>query len=129
MRKTKHNGATVFPAYGLAVGIALGTAAPLTAGTLAPLPALPDPTRPVKTAPRTTDDEPSRLELQSTLVSGARRTAVINGHLRTVGSRINGAKIVDIQPGRVLVRRDGRDVTLHLIPSPDRVRDTGAEDQ
>lgn len=123
MRWTEHNTASTSTAYGLAVWIVLCAAAPVTAGTL---PSLPDPTRPAKTAPRTTDNASPGLELQSTLVSGGRRTAVINGRLRTVGSRIDGARVIDIQPGRVLVRLNGRDVTLHLIPSRERVRGAGA---
>ena len=56
-----------------------------------------------------------RWVLSSTLVSGQRRTAVINDRVVGVGERINGARVVEIQPAKVRLRRQGRDITLVLL--------------
>lgn len=125
----RNNHARLVSSYGIAAAIGYGIAAPSAAGALDQLPSLPDPTRPAATATQTTRDEPVKLELQSTLVSNGRRTAIINGRLHTVGSRIEDAKVIDITPGRVLVRLNGRDVTLRLIPPGERVRRAGGEGQ
>jgi len=84
----------------------------------APAQALKDPTRPPgaqsvkaqKAAPR-----PLRWTLGSTLVSPQRRTAVINGRVVAVGEKINGARVVEILPAKVRLRRKGRDITLVLL--------------
>ncbi len=54
------------------------------------------------------------LVLQSTLVSGERKSAVINGRLTTIGSRIQGARVLEISPDAVIVKRGARHITLHL---------------
>lgn len=80
---------------------------------------LKDPTRPptlkqVKKPPKAAR-KPLRWVLGSTLVSGQRRTAVINGRVLSVGERIAGARVLEIQPSRVRLRRNGRDITLVLL--------------
>jgi hypothetical protein len=82
--------------------------------------ALEDPTRPptaeIKThyvAPQ--ESRRSRWTLNSTLVSSARRTAVINDKAVSQGDRINGATVVSIQPSVVRLREKGREVTLMML--------------
>jgi MSHA biogenesis protein MshK len=82
---------------------------------------LPDPMRPpdFTSAPddggdATTPRAP--LSLQSTLISGDRRSAVINGRSVHVGSTIEGAQVVAI--GRTQVRlRDNAGVFTLRLPS------------
>jgi len=59
------------------------------------------------------------LALTAVLVSASRRIAVINGGIYRVGDRVNGEEIVAIEPGAVLIRRDGANV-------PVRIRKSGA---
>jgi len=56
------------------------------------------------------------LTLQSTLVSGDRRSAVINGRSVGVGERVNGARVVAISASGVRLR-DGRGVFTLRLPS------------
>lgn len=80
-------------------------------------PALRDPTRPpdLRPARAPASKADSRLRLSSTLVSGERRTAIINGRIVAVGDRIQGARLLSIEPGRVRLRRQGREITLRLL--------------
>ncbi|MFQ5487045.1 MAG: hypothetical protein ACE5ET_01185 [Gammaproteobacteria bacterium] len=73
---------------------------------------LPDPTRPDTQSSAQQLGPP--LVLQSTLVSGGRKSAVINGRLTTIGSRIQGAQVLEIGPDTVIVRRNARRFTLQL---------------
>jgi len=79
---------------------------------------LDDPTRPpgaqsaeVQKAAR----KPLRWTLSSTLVSGGRRTAVINDRVVAVGEKVSGARVVEILPSKVRLRRHGSDITLVLL--------------
>lgn len=72
---------------------------------------LPDPMRPPDSRATDTPEnnqETSRpsLELQSTLIAGGRRSAVINGQSVQVGSTIEGARVVAIEGGKVELRDD-----------------------
>ena len=60
------------------------------------------------------------LLLYSTQVSDSKRTAVVNQHVVTVGSRIAGALVTGIEPGRVTLRRNSETIVLTLIKTPVR---------
>ncbi len=81
--------------------------------------ALKDPTRP-PTATTTVSVPPKKAQrprwmLTSTLISAQRRTAVINDTVVSRGDRINGAKIMSIQPSAVQLHVNGRDITLMML--------------
>jgi len=78
---------------------------------------LPDPTRP-SLANEAGDGSAIRqgLQLQSTMISTRRRIAVINGQRLTIGDRIQGASVTEIQPFQVTLQRAGRDIQLRLLP-------------
>lgn len=81
--------------------------------------ALEDPTRP-PTATTTISASPEKIQrphwmLTSTLVSAQRRTAVINDTVVSRGDRINGAKVMSIQPFMVRLRAGKRDITLMML--------------
>ena len=73
--------------------------------------ALEDPTRPptATAAAYATPKKHSRPRwvLTSTLVSGQRRTAVVNDRVVARGDRINGARVVSIEPSAVRLRVGG----------------------
>lgn len=82
-----------------------------------PVQAMQDPTRPPVAeakarAVAVQQNLSPRWELHSTLVSSARRTAVINDRVVSQGDRINGATVVSIQPAAVLLRVAGRELRL-----------------
>ncbi len=106
MTTSRSGAALLIPALAglLACGAALA-ATDLMAG-------LPDPTKP--DTQRSARQHDSPLVLQSTLVSGGRRSAVINGRLTTIGSRIQGAQVLEIGPDKVIMRRNTRRFTLQL---------------
>ena len=66
----------------------------------------------------------ARWNLTSTLIGQHRRLATINGQTLTVGKKVNGAKIVDIQPAVVTLLYGGRSIVLNLIPSAVKRRHT-----
>lgn len=59
--------------------------------------------------------KPRGWRLRSTLFSDDRRTAVINNKVLMIGEKVNGATLVDIQPGRVQIRVKGKIRTLRLV--------------
>jgi len=67
--------------------------------------------------------------LQSVLISGQRKLAVIDGRRVGVGDRVGQAVVTDIQPYRVLLRRGDQTITLKLqsqaIKYNNRVPDHG----
>jgi len=78
---------------------------------------LPDPTRP-SLSNEAGSGSVSRqgLQLQSTMISTRSRIAVINGQRLTIGDRIQGASVTEIQPFQVTLQRAGRDIQLRLLP-------------
>jgi hypothetical protein len=79
---------------------------------------LDDPTRPSHysaTAETAAEQGPAALVLNSTLISPARRLAVINGRTLGRGEMIGDARVIDIQPDRVYLERAGARVTLRLL--------------
>lgn len=84
----------------------------------APAAPLNDPTRPPSAKavkPTKAVRKQTRWILSSTLVSAQRRSAVINDRVVSVGEKINGARVVAIQPASVHLRRHGSDITLVLL--------------
>ncbi len=67
------------------------------------------------------------LKLQSTQVSASSRSAVINNHIVTTGSRVGGATVLSIEPGRVVLQRGKELVTLRM-PSSQVKRQANGDD-
>jgi len=83
--------------------------------------ALDDPTQPpnyiqVAARPGVEQGQP-RWRLQSTLTGSERNVAVINGQRLLVGQTVDGAKIISIEPGRVVVSVANEEMTLAVFPS------------
>ena len=77
---------------------------------------LPDPTRPWEAEGASVLEEgPRTLTLESTVVSGERRLAIINGKTLGIGALIDGYRIKDIAPYRVDLDKQGQAMTLHLV--------------
>lgn len=82
---------------------------------------LPDPTRPVTKAHSSasaTAVADEVLTLQSVLIAGDRRLAIINGQRLQVGNTIGRSRVVRIEAGQVQVRRDGQLQTLTVYNRP-----------
>lgn len=78
---------------------------------------LQDPTRPSYVAASAgAKAQRSGPVLQSTFVSVSQRRAVIGGRTYTVGDKLAGAVITDIQPYEVTLKRAGRESRLRLLP-------------
>lgn len=103
------------------VGLALGALALLTATAsvaTAQDHGLRDPTRPPSAAGSGAGRSAAAREhfdLQSTLVAPGRVLAVINGQTVGTGDRILGATVLEIRPSAVVLKRDGRRITLSLL--------------
>ena len=69
-----------------------------------------DPTRP--SAYRAQVSVARDYELQSVLLSGARRIAFVNGKALSVGDSLGSAKVVSIDRDRVILRSQGREIAL-----------------
>jgi len=54
------------------------------------------------------------LKLSTVMVSGANSLAVINGQALRIGEKVNGFTVVRIEPGRVVVNRNGVPIILAL---------------
>lgn len=77
-----------------------------------------DPMRPTAYTPQgrnvaETEADP-QWSLTSILISPERRTAVINGHTLTPGEKLGAATVVAISQGMVILRHEGKKVTLSL---------------
>ena len=94
----------------------LGLAAIPVTGIADPFANLPDPTRPSSWQDGIGSTVNQGLVLQSTTVSASRRVAVISGQRLTVGDRVQGATVTEIQPFQVMLQRGGRDIALRLTP-------------
>lgn len=75
---------------------------------------LPDPTRLLVTSNNNASQKP---RLQSILYSGPRKSIVINGQVKFIGSAINGGRIIDIQHNTVVIHHHGRLKTLQFNTS------------
>ncbi len=96
----------------------IGIAGPLLAADLH------DPTRPPaalrEAQPATRGAQPAKkasrpMQVSQIQLSPRGHTAVINGKRLGVGGRIGNARVVRIEPGRVLMRRGGRRIELPLV--------------
>lgn len=79
-----------------------------------------DPTEPPRDMRPMSAKTTQGLLLYSTQVSASKRTAVVNQRVVSVGSRITGAVVTGIEPGRVTLRRDSVTIVLELINTPVR---------
>lgn len=85
---------------------------------------LPDPTRPWKSDVVTPvlkthkDEAPPTLKLESTIVSGDRRLAIIDGNTVGVGEFIKGFRVKQILHYSVLLEKSDRTLTLKLVDEP-----------
>lgn len=82
--------------------------------------AMNDPTRPPMAKAKSSyvpskKSQRPQWTLNSTLVSSARRTAVINDRVVSRGDRINGATVISIEPSSVRLRKKGREITLMML--------------
>ncbi|HHJ13381.1 MAG TPA: hypothetical protein ENJ79_03265 [Gammaproteobacteria bacterium] len=78
--------------------------------------AIGDPTRPTDPARYFGQAGQARWVLQSILLSGQRRIAIINGERVRVGDRLRGARVMRIEPRSVVLETARRRLTLQLWP-------------
>ncbi len=100
------------------IRILLALYAPL-AGLSANGGALIDPTRPaipIQITPGRPAGMHSGWSLDSTLVAPDRRVAVINGKQASEGESVDGARVIEIHKLDVLIKADGKRMTLQLLP-------------
>ena len=73
------------------------------------------------------DREQSPFRLQAILLGPQRRIAIIDGQRLRVGERLDGAEVRSIEPGRVVLEREGErielDIDTHLTNYNDGSRD------
>jgi MSHA biogenesis protein MshK len=77
---------------------------------------LADPMQPPGTAPAAIAAAP-RAGLQTVLISGSRRLALIDGKRVSVGESARGAEVVEIRSTEVVLRRGRRTEVLKLLPA------------
>lgn len=96
---------------GCCAGVALAQAAPLA-----------DPTRPPSAAADAAGEAAPRAgpQLQSVLISPARRVAVISGRAVALGDKYGEATVASITESAVLLQYAGRSETLRLIPGVEK---------
>ncbi len=78
---------------------------------------LTDPTRPPIVTPGKVVQEVKKTSiwrLTSTLIGPQRRVAVINNHAVQVGQKIDGAVLVEVEPGCAWLVQGGRKIHLRL---------------
>jgi len=56
----------------------------------------------------------AKLQLETCLVSTRNRAAIINGRILHCGETVGGFKVIEINPGRVTLVREGKQYTLAL---------------
>ncbi len=77
-----------------------------------------DPTRPLSWQRAVGGKYQKQLTLNSVLISDARKVAIINGRRVTVSGMVDGAKVIVIRDGEVVVSRGGVRQILKLKPNP-----------
>ena len=80
-----------------------------------PVAALDDPTRPPAYVPRETPAGERGWRLQAVFRGPGGARALINGRLVAVGERVDGARVVAIGPGRVVLATDAGRRELRLV--------------
>lgn len=80
--------------------------------------AMADPTRPPEGVVSAESEEDAvRLPvLQSVIIAQHKRSAIIDGRLVEIGSRVGDARVVEITERRVTLRAGGQRQVLHLFP-------------
>ncbi|NIB44385.1 general secretion pathway protein GspB [Pseudomaricurvus alkylphenolicus] len=73
-----------------------------------------DPTRPLKYSAPISSQQQQALKLHSVLISSQRKLAVINGKTVRENQWVDGARVVSILPGKVLLSVRGRQQELRL---------------
>jgi len=58
---------------------------------------------------------PKSIQLSTIVYAQDRQTAVLNGQATTIGDHIAGYQVFQIQPNRVVLRRNGLTKELHLF--------------
>jgi MSHA biogenesis protein MshK len=91
--------------------------------------ALTDPTRPPQAwldaqpktagAPAAPEQEPAP-QLQSLLISGSRKYAIIEGQVVKAGDTVKGFRVVAVGPAGVVLRSEHETQTLKLFPDVDK---------
>jgi MSHA biogenesis protein MshK len=77
-----------------------------------------DPTRPASLAVGNTSadiSQPLKWKLTSTLIGPQRRVAIINDKIVQIGQKIDGAELVAVDAGSVMIRYSGKKIQLKLI--------------
>jgi len=99
----------------------------LTVSQSIPAAELRDPTRPADYRDMTTSaadnlqkkgmqaEKITGWRLDSTLTSGDRKLAIINGSLVSKGDKIGNMVVVDIKPSKALLRVDNKDIEVMLV--------------
>jgi MSHA biogenesis protein MshK len=105
------------PIRAAALALAMASA---TAGAQAQ--GLSDPTRPPGAAAMqgSQDELPAGRQLQSVLLSGGRRLAIIDGTMVALGGMLGEARVVKISETEVVLKRGEETETLKLFPSVDK---------
>jgi MSHA biogenesis protein MshK len=82
---------------------------------------LADPTRPPAASMQgVPDDAPAGRQLQSVLLSGGRKIAVIDGTMVALGGTLGDARVVRITETEVVLKTGNETETLKLYPSVDK---------
>jgi len=72
-----------------------------------------DPTRPYAVSQRIAVAAPS-FKVNAIIVSADRRVAIVNGQRVVAGGSVNGAKVVAIEKGHLVLEKDGKRITSAL---------------
>jgi len=105
------------PAAALLIVLALALLVPGPQGTAhADDVEMRDPLQPPQPPPRAQaapSINPANWQLASTLVADGRRVAIINGQITGPGEAVDGARVLDVGPGRVRLRAGGQEFHIH----------------
>jgi MSHA biogenesis protein MshK len=81
----------------------------------APARDLRDPTRPPSAEAAEEGGTPASIRLQSVLISGRRKIAVINGETVSLGGKVGDATLVGVEATDVTLDRNGQRETVHMF--------------
>lgn len=59
----------------------------------------------------------AKWRLTSILIGQKRRHAMINGKILSIGEKVNGAKLIDIQPAVVTLNFKNKNIIIKLLPT------------
>jgi len=90
---------------------------------------LKDPTRPLGFIELEQAGSQTEFVLNSVIVTGTGRTAVINGQRVNENQMVNGAEVVSIEPGQVVLKIEGRLQELKVHPTRIRTPDNNSRKQ